>query len=81
MATLKKYKLKPEFFDLFKNLSGGSAFVADDAFKDRSVPQRKSLASAADVDRAEARQAAIEKLVEAGFVDVIANEFDIREKG
>lgn len=80
-ATLNEYRVKKEFQKLFENLASGETFTANEAFKDQSLPHRKSIASAEEALKAQEREATIEKLVADGFVERISTDFEVRSKG
>lgn len=80
-VTLNKYRLKGEFQHLFENLASGEEYVANDAFKDHSVPKHKALTSLGEMKEFESHEALMEKLVAAEFVERHPVHLDIQVKG
>jgi hypothetical protein len=67
-SNVNKYRLRPEFRNLFANLSGGKDFCENEAFGKPGGGTRKSYVSEDDGHQ---HAAALAKLVAAGFVETV----------
>jgi hypothetical protein len=77
MNDLKKYQLKPEYKDLFRNLSRGEELVQKAAFDKEGGVNRKAYDSE---DEARQHMALLKKLVDAGFVTEISTGITAAER-
>lgn len=77
LNDLKKYQLKPEYKDLFRNLARGEALVQKAAFDKEGTVNRKAYSSE---DEARVHTELLKKLVEAGFLTEISTGITAIEK-
>jgi len=77
MNDLKKYQLKSEYKDLFRNLARGEALVQKAAFDLEGTVNRKAYSSE---DEARGHAELLKKLVDAGFVTEISTGITALEK-
>jgi hypothetical protein len=67
-SSVNKYRLKPEFGNLFANLSGGKDFFENEAFNTPGEVMRKSYGTE---DEGRQHAAILAKLVADGFVEIV----------
>lgn len=77
MNDLKKYQLKAEYKDLFRNLARGEALVQKAAFDQEGSVNRKAYSSG---DEARGHTELLKKLVDAGFLIEISTGVTALEK-
>ena len=70
MPELKKYKLKMEFKDLFRNFSSSDGYMGlKECFTKKGVCEGKGFAHS-ETDKMALHEETIKKLIDSGFIEV-----------